>query len=245
MTIRTAGDLINQALKRSGAIGAGQTAEAEMITSGLDSLNQLIAIWNRKRWLLWSLLDISCVSTGATSYTVGTDPSNDFVTPRFDALEAAYVRLLPVNNNQPYDTPLTIIEAHEDYASLRLKEMTSFPVDIFYDSSFPVPLLYPVPVPQAERYEIHIVVTNAISGFASITTPINLPPAYSDALSWTLSARMRPEYGFGPDPSVTAFAKIALNAIRQANVQVPVMSMPDSYPVRGRGGHYWMSGLIR
>ena len=140
MTISTPLDIVTQAQKRSGVLGVGQTPLAEDTNDAFDTMNSMIAQWNRKRWLMWALDDVSYVMNGSQSYTIG--PGMQFNTSRPDRLEAAFVRLLPVQGNQTFDTPLAIIEAKEDYASLVMKNLTTYPSAIFFDSQYPTGLLY-------------------------------------------------------------------------------------------------------
>jgi len=67
----TAGSIINLALKMAGVLGIGQTAQAEDANDALTVMNMMLAQWQRKRWLVYSLDDVSFAPTGATSYTVG------------------------------------------------------------------------------------------------------------------------------------------------------------------------------
>lgn len=245
--INTPNDLILQALKRSGVIGVGQTPSFEDQNDAFDALNGMIAQWSQKRWLVWALDDIACVSTGAISYPIGLDQITGFNTPRPDRLEAAYVRLLPVNNGQPFDRTLTIIDSHEDYASLSLKHLATYPNSIYYDSQFPVGQIFPYPVAPMANYELHILVKNQILPFPSLATPINplVPPEYMEALAWNLAARLRPSYGLAADEQVIALAKMALNTIRQSNLQVPTLDMPSAIPRNGgSSGDFWFAGLV-
>lgn len=219
-------DLIRQSLLNSG-ITLNQTIYAEDVFLAFDQLNQMVAQWNRKRWLIFNLIDVSVASTGAYFYTVG--PGQDIDTPRPDRLEAAYVRLLPVSNNQPLDTWLTIIEAHEDYAQITLKKLQSYPLSIFYDSSFPYGKIYPYPVPTANQYEVHLILKNQITQFADLTTDIVLPPEYSNALMWNLVCQIRTSKGLPPDQFAMGYASTSLNVLRMANNQVRVLQMPMGF----------------
>jgi hypothetical protein len=64
-------DLITLALKKAGVVGVGQTPEAEDTNDAFSDLNMMLGQWNRRRWLVYHLLDVAKVSTGAASYTVG------------------------------------------------------------------------------------------------------------------------------------------------------------------------------
>jgi hypothetical protein len=84
-------DIIQLALKDAGAIGIGQTPLTEDVNDSFQRLNWMVSTWARKRWLIWHLVDVAKVSTGAQSYTVG--PGGDFnLASRPDKLHAAYVR---------------------------------------------------------------------------------------------------------------------------------------------------------
>src|ERR1700722_5997638 len=92
-------DIVTQALKKAGVLGVGQTPLAEDTNDAFYDLNDMIAQWARKRWLMWHLLDVPLVSTGAMSYTVGI--GGNFNTPRPDRLEAAFFRqIVPSQPNQ-------------------------------------------------------------------------------------------------------------------------------------------------
>lgn len=243
MTINTPYDLILQALKRTGVIGQGQTPDAEQMNDAFDDLNGMIAQWNRKRWLVWAIDDIAFTSTGALTYTIG--PAADFDTPRPDKIEAAYIRLLPVSNNQPIDTWLDIINSHEDYATITLKNLQTWPTNVFYDSQFPVGVLNFWPIAPANMFEMHVLVKNQIVPFTSIQEVISdqVPPEYFEALSWNLAARLRPSYQLPPDIQITNLAKIALNVLRQANVQVSTLKMPYGVPSNNSRGYGWTLGI--
>src|SRR5215468_10550835 len=76
----TMGDICRAALKECGAIGVGQTPLAEDINDAWARLQWMLMQWERKRWLIYHLVDLQRVSTGARYYTVG--PGADFDTGR-------------------------------------------------------------------------------------------------------------------------------------------------------------------
>lgn len=227
----TALDLISLALKQCGALGVGQTAAAEDTTDALRLLNMMLSQWQRKRWSIYHLVDLSKVSTGASSYTVGT--GGDFNVTRPDRIEAAYVRQL-VNPN-PVDYPLRLIESREDYSRIALKSLSSFPTSIFYDANFPTGTIYPYPLPLASIYEIHIVIKAQISQFASLTDTVTLPPEYEEAIYYNLAGRLASMYKIPVDPVTINLARASLNTIKNANAQIATLRLPSGL---GRGGLY-------
>lgn len=232
--------LINMTLKLSGVLGLGQTANAEDTNDAFDMLNMMLSTWNRKRWLVYRLVDIACVADGSQFYTVG--PTGDFDVARPDRIESAYVRMLNQSQimgqmSSTVDYPLDILEAHEDYGALTLKNLVAFPAAVFYDSNVPFGNLYVYPIPTS-KYEIHIIVKETLKQFSNLTDDITLPPEYLDAIMWNLAARLRPMYGQQPDPTIIAVAKSSLNVIRGANTQIPDLQMPSGLT---RNGGSWDS----
>jgi hypothetical protein len=234
-------DLIRLALINCGIVSRAQTIYAEDMFTAFDTLNSMISQWNRKRWLIYSLLDVACTSTGAQSYTIGT--GQDFNTPRPDRLEAAYVRLLPVESGQTYDTWLEIIDSHEDYATITLKNLETWPTNIFYDSAYPVGNVYPWPVPPSGMYEVHVLVKNSLSQFPDLTTPFIIPPEYTDAMIWNLGVRLRPSYKLPVDPALMGTANQSLQVLRKANMQIESLKMPFGIPRNRARGYGWVLGI--
>ena len=240
MTVSTVGDLITLALKDSGVLGVGQVALAEDMNDALSRLNMMLGQWNRRRWLIYNLLDSYKQATGAQSYTVG--PGGDFDVVRPANICAAYVRMNPGANGQPssasVDYALEMIDAREDWNQIKVKGIASFPYYCFYDSGFPLGRVYFWPVAQ-NIYELHINTMGVISTFTGPAQTINLPPEYFEALLYNLMTRLRVGYRLPPDPAIDGLARAALQTIRTANAQVPRLSVPSelSQP-RGRYNVY-------
>jgi len=224
----TALDIINLAYKDAGVLGVGQTLLDEDVNDALTRLNMMIAQWRMKRWLVWHLVDRSIVSTGAQSYTVG--PGGDInVVARPDKLESAFFRMLGgANGSQSVDYPLQILFSYEDYARITLKTLVSFSQCIFYDSAWPLGRIYPWPIPQANLYEVHIILKDVLTEFNNLTSPFIFPPEYLAAIHYNLVVRTRAAYRLPPDPTYEGLAADALQTIRSANAQIPSLVMPDN-----------------
>lgn len=222
----TVGDLIQLALIDSQVVGQGQTASSFDSSNAFRRLNFMVAQWNRKRWLIYHLIDAPFTSTGALSYTVGL--GGNFNIPRPDRLEFAFFRQLVNTGVNQIDYPLQIIEAREDYDRIALKTMGTWPALIFYDAAFPLGSVFVWPVPQASLYEIHLTVKETISSFTSLAQTISLPPEYEAALHYNLCARLRTAYGLDADPTITALAMESLQVLRGANTQIASMRLPNA-----------------
>lgn len=224
MPINTVNDLIAYTLKGIGVIGVGQTAQAEDLSDAFSTLQMLMGQWQRRRWLIWHLIDVAKVSTGAQSYTIG--PGMDFSVPRPDRIEAAFVRQTVPTQPSTIDYPLRLLEAREDYNDIALKTMPSFPQWIFYDAAFPTGFIYPWPVPPASIYEIHLSLKEQLVQFTGPAQVINLPPEYLEALWSNLALRLALLYGVQVNPAVAALATASLAVVRGANAQIPRLKMP-------------------
>lgn len=219
-------DLANLCLFDAGVVGTGQTASGQDSAFFLQRLNFMLDEWSNERWLVYHNVDISKVSTGAQSYTVG--PAGDYPrTERPDRLEAAFFRQLVQSQPDQIDYPLEILQSRGDYNNIALKQLISFPQCIFYDSAYPLGVIYPWPVPQAAIYEVHINVKEILSELANLQATITLPKVYFNALHYNMVVRLRNAYDLPEKPRDVQLAKAALNAMRKANTQIGRLVMPQ------------------
>lgn len=225
-------DIVNLAARSSGILGEGQTLSTQTLSDLFSMLQGMLAIWQRKRWLIWHLLDLPKLCTlGKQSYTIGAGGDYDY--PRPDRIEGAYIRQIVTggpNNAQNVDYWLVLLEAMEDYAKLALKSLTSWPEAIFYDAAFPIGNLFPYPIPQSPspQLELHVLVKDTLQRIPSLTTPINLPEEYFEAIWTNLTLRIGALYpGANVTPFTVGLARASLATIRSANAQVPRLLMPQ------------------
>jgi hypothetical protein len=257
-------DLIKRALKKVGVIGVGQTPLAEDMNDAFDDLNGMLAQWNRKRWLITRLVDIAAPMTGAGFYRIG--PGQSFDTPgRVTAIAEAYYRYAGSDDTEGdfsqefgpdfgppasidpanIDVPLTVIRSREDYSRLGMKGAPGFPRAVFLDTGIDAGTLYVWPVPPVGS--VHIVVQDTLVRFPDLTTEIDLPAEYEEAILYNLCGRIAPGYGKAPDPAVVALARAGLNTIRVANTQIGHLQMPENLPGLGWGADnngFWAGGGV-
>lgn len=226
--------LITLAMKDAGVLGVGQTPLAEDMNDGLTNLNAMLAQWARRRWLVYSLTDISFVATGAMSYSLGA--GGDINVPRTNSIESAYFRQIVAAPGDMVDYPLAILYAREDYNKIALKGMASFPTVLFYDSGWPLGYVFIWPVPSS-LYEIHLTLKTAFIAFSSLNDGVSFPPEYEEAMRLNLAVRLRVSYRMPSDPQLNGLAKIATNTVKNSNAQIPLLSFPSDLP-RNVGGRY-------
>src|SRR5580704_11898315 len=239
LPVDTCGALLTNALIDGGIVGIDEAIEPAILNRAFTQANWLLAQWARKRWLVYRLVDYSFVSTGAQSYSVGLNQTIN-INPRPDRLEYAFLRFL--NQSPPgglfVDIPLDIIQSHEDYSRITVKNIGTLAWRIFYDPAWPMGILLPWPVPQATIYEIHCGFKVVLPRFASPQQPINFPPEYEAALNYCLARRLRATYQMPADPEINALARDALNVIRLANQAVGVLRLPAFLRNRNRAYDY-------
>lgn len=237
--IETVQQLLTNALTDAGIIGIDEAVEQPVLNRAFTQANWLLAQWARKRWLCYRLQDYSFISSGAQTYTVGNKQIID-INPRPDRLEYAFLRFAQTSNpgNLAVDIPLRIIQSHEDYSRITVKNVGTLPWMIFYDPAWPIGILHPWPVPQPTIYEIHVGFKVVLPRFESIQQAINFPPEYAAALNWCLARRFRATYQMPSDPTIDSLARDGLNTIRLANQQVGTLRMPRVLTGRNRGYDY-------
>ena len=223
----TALDLIVLALRQAGVNGIGQDPSAEDANDSLKLLNAMIGQWAVRRWLVYALRDVTLTSTGALSYTYG--PGGDFDQPSTDHLEAAFFRFLKGSGPQQPDYPLRMLNSWEDWSRIRLKTLSTWPQYVFFDGNYPLASVNFWPIPQAEMYELHLVVKTPLEHFDSLPQEIVLPPAYQEALLYNLGLRLRTHFQLDPDPQLAKLAADSLQTLRMSNAQIPRLTL-DTVP---------------
>lgn len=246
LPIPTVTDILSIALRKAGIVGIGEAIETTVLNDAFSDANDLLAQWQRNRYLVYHLVDYSKVSTGATSYSVGR--GMDFnISPRPDRAESGFFRILNSPNSAfAVDIPMDIIPSMEDYNRIAVKNLGlttggvggSISWRVFYDPAWPVGVLKPWPIAQAALYEIHVTFKETLNRFRTLQDQVNLPPEYSPALKFCLARVLRASYQMPPDTEINHFARRALNAIRLANVAVPTLTMPRAVSGRKRAYDY-------
>ena len=239
LPVDNVGQLLTNALTDAGVIGIDEAIEQPMLNRAFKQANWLLAQWARKRWLCYRIQDYSFVSTGAMTYSVGNGGTIN-INPRPDRLEYAFMRFLQTSNpgNLAVDIPLNIIQSHEDYSRITVKNVGTLPWRVFYDPLWPVGVLFPWPVPQANIYEIHCGFKVVLPRFASLQQPITFPPEYEAALNWCLARRFRASYQMPPDPTIDSLARDGLNTLRLANIAIATLTMPGFLRNRNKAYSY-------
>jgi hypothetical protein len=233
----TPSDLFRMALRQVGVLGRGQNVSAEQLTDVQTLCNMMLGQWSRKRWMIFHLLEIYTPGTGATDYTLGPndiqwDPLETWtqsgisqhMSTRVNRIEKAFVRVNAGTTSQT-DLPLAVVHSAEDWSMQPVKLISGFPQMVWLDSGYPVATLHVWPAP-TPLYEIHLLIFTPLVRMADLSQDLNLPDEYQDAIFWNLCKRLLNSYRKPKDPEIDSQAAAALNTVKNANFQLPVLRFP-------------------
>lgn len=158
----TARNFVTLAMKEAGILGVGQTPLSEDINDCFTLLQRMISQWQRRRWLIPSLITVSNLGNDLKSNPIGN--GQYWNTPRPDKIQSAYMVQVNTGGN-PVSLPLRPIFSRENYDQIALKEMSSLPTHFFYDGKSPIGNVFIWPIPSA-IYRIYLTIKAAI-GFAT------------------------------------------------------------------------------
>lgn len=234
LTSQTYADLITQALKNAGVLGLGQTAAAEDMNDSCRVMNDMIAQWQQRRYLVYHLVEQSIPCTGAQSYSMG--PGGDISIPERPAeINAAFARQVINANPNQIDYPLMILPSRETYSQIAMKSLQSFPQWVWWDAAWPLGYLFVYPV-ITNQFELHVIYREQLQTAVALTDTINVPSEYREAITYNLGLRLAVNYGLQPTAGLVGLAKSSLETMRAVNAQVPQLSLPPI--LNGRGPHY-------
>lgn len=211
-------DIITDAMKLNGTLFKGEAPSSDEAADALRTLNDMVASWSNDGLITYTRNRVYFYCTaGVSSYTIGTGGS--FNTPRPFQIVTAYIRIAAI------DYPIEIIsddvyERDIPYKSLR----TNFPTYLNYDNGYPLGTIRLFPAP-ATAAELHMMLEQPLSSFASLTDTVDLPPGWNKALKYNLAIELSPQYGTSPSQVVFAMASEAKSQImRQSNALRPIVA---------------------
>ena len=193
----TASDIINGALRLTGAFGASDTIPTTDFNNALQALNIMVKSWQTMGYELWTVKELVLpMVTATTSYQIGPTASGvgALVTDRPLRISQAFLR----NNAQNTDVILSIL-ARQEYEQLGAKSSLGVVNSIFYDPQLENGVLYVYTSPSDATRSIHLFVQKPIQDFNSSTDTPDFPQEWYQALKWGLASEIGMEYGTPSD----------------------------------------------
>jgi hypothetical protein len=164
-------DSITRAMKALGHLGRTEVPTGQEFTDCLYAYNQLLESWSTEKRMSYATLQRSFSLVANTqSYTIGSGGVINVTRP-IDITQAF------VRDSNGQDFPLTIV-SREVWNTIGLKSTTSdIPQILFYDSTYPLGVVYIYPVPTQALTVFYDSTLNQVTASTG-TTSISMPPGY-------------------------------------------------------------------
>lgn len=206
----TALQLVTSALRKIGAVAAGEAPDANEQSDALAALNQLIESWNLQGLTLYRLENASyTLVPSQQTYRIGIGA--DFDGARPITLNCAFV------TRGGIDYPLEPLTQAQWNEILQKSQESQLPEAVYYEPTFPDGTLRFWPVP-LEALTVTLAINMQLGAVADINDDLAFPPGYERALVYALAVELAPEY-----PAVTLSQRVidtadeALADIKRAN----------------------------
>ena len=223
MTITTAGDQINGALRLIGMLAESEVPSAATSQDALSALNQMIESWNTERLSTFSTQNqVFNWAPGLISRTLG--PSGDFIGNRPILLDDSTYFRDPANG---ISFGIKLIN-QQQYDGIAVKTVTStYPQVMWINMDYPNINMFIYPVP-TKVLEWNFVSVTKLSEPADLTTVLAFPPGYLRAFRYNLACELAPEFGVEPSRQVQRIAMASKRTLKRINNPDDIMSLPYS-----------------
>ena len=229
--IKTADDIVQDALELLGVYAPGEDALSPDKARGFATLNAMMDSWSNESLTCFAFLTQQfTLAVGKGAYTIG--PGGEIDAPRplrlSDAAGAAY--LLDVNNNR---YPMDVIDQQTWNLKTTSLVNSNLPDTLFYDPQYPLGIINIWPVPNIS-YPVFFMALAQLGAFPSLKAPLILPPGYYLAISTNLAVALKPYYKNAQlEPIVVARAMESKGNIKRTNIRTQVAVYDPELIARG------------
>lgn len=205
-------DLIKSSLRLINALASGEVPGAAMQQDAKDALNMMLDTWQNEGLLTLQEEQSFAVVAGTSVYSVG--PLQTWAGHKPLRIESAVLR-------DPVNRDYCLIEyRYSDFIRIYDKASRAAPSIFAYTPGTTTGIFYLNPVPE-QNYTVKLLSNKAFTQYTSLTTAIELPAGYLEAVKYNLAMRLLPEYGTDVNPLVPQQAKEMLIAIKKTNIKKP------------------------
>jgi hypothetical protein len=209
--------LCTAAARKLGVLYTGQLLNASDGVILLECLNAMIDRWNAERSALYTVQRKQYdLTANKGTYTIGTG-AGDWNDPRPILIQEANLLIAGLVQ------PLKLLTQPE-WAALRETGNTAILASGLYcDYNWPVSTLRLNPIPKcASATQLELWSWQPIPLFASLSDPVDLPPAYYSALVANLAVKVAPEFEREPSGALVSDANDSKAGLSQVNMtQIP------------------------
>lgn len=217
----TALGFIKRALKVRKVLGPNETPSDDDSEDALTSLNAMLKTWSAKSVMVYQIRQEQwTLIANQPSYTIG--PGGDFSTDRPDDIVGGWVR----EGTGEQDFSLGPVD-RDRYDAIFLKGTTGRPSLLYYQPSVPLGVVYFHYVPD-RAYLIALNSYLPLVRFATLTTPVSLPPEYEECIVYQLARRLT-QFGGRMDPEDMTVASEAWQTVQSTNSRIPQVATEIGY----------------
>jgi len=196
-------------------LGAGGSALAQQNTDGLVYLINMIDNWNGDPKMAISSTRTSFnLSSGSASYTIGPAQTINVARPS-KILSAACTQ------GSGLTMPVRVLQDSLEFSSIvdasGLSHMIRY---LWYDRGNTTGAIHISPKPLSSSGSIAITYPTLITNFSDTTTPVEIPPAYTELIRFGLAVKLSATYDMPVPESVAAGYQAALGVIQSLNAEL-------------------------
>lgn len=230
--MRTAADIAQRALIRSGVIAAGETTTAAEITDAVTTLSDMLDSWSLEHLLVFGTTELTAPIAGRARLTIG--PTGDLIATRPNSVLTGFVRTAqgdtPIHMAAPEFLDGIRYKTAQYYAywadGISYKTAQDYSYWAAYEGAMPDGVLTLWPVPS--EGVLHLRVTHPIVAIADMNDELVLPPGWFHAMTLNLAVYLCEEYGFAVTETLASTAANAKGAIKRANIRPAVATFDQA-----------------
>lgn len=233
MSAISARDIIKLALKEIRVLSSigGQPVDPEVEQDAFNDLNRMLESWSLENLMVPADVEESeTLTANQSSYTVGS--SGNFNTGR--PLEIRDDAVIQDTGGTDYRVRVLTIDVYRGVAN---KATGGRPRFLSYQPEFPLGIIYLYPTPDNSTDTLNYNIRGLLDSFVNVTTSVNFPPGYEQAIISNLSLLIAPRNGkrAGDIQITVAKAQVDKARIKQQN-SAPVQPVKMRELARITGG---------
>jgi hypothetical protein len=215
-------DIVGDALRELGVLGAGEVLSADEATNGLTVLNRMVDGLAAERLAIYQVVrTLWTIVSGTQDYTVGTGGAVAVARPVY----IDHVNLVDTGTDPDLETPLGSF-TDDAWAGLAQKALTAArPSATYYNPTFPLGTLSLWPVPTDSSLQGALYAPQAVAEFASLDTVISLPPGYRRMLVTNLAVELAPSFERPASQDLLKHAAESKGVVKRANKRLSDLSI--------------------
>jgi len=217
----TATTIVEQALRRLGVLGGGETADPNDSADCLIALNELLGQWSMTRSMAPAKITETKTLVASTGvYTLGPTGTLTF-TYRPIKIHTAYVR----RDSLDYEVREW---TQAEYNATIAKTTEGTPRHFLYVPSVLLGSLSLYPEPDY-AYTLTLTYDAALTSWATLVTDIDLAPGVQSALAISLAEYISEQFSVKLTPGLVGQAANARRMMKRMNMRVPQLTLEERH----------------